>query len=409
MKAFRAAVFFFLLMIAPAFFAQTSNTESAVPRKLLVSITYPKGYALSAEVRTRVSRSLLVALTQTEGLRIIEYTGEPPESRKQWEEEAVKSGADCWLSIVFDDNSAKPTLKLLSYDIALGKKRIDKAVSLSSPLSESGVTSAVWEETVSLVAEQYFAVDPAAIMSLVQEKATLTFNALPDTQIAGLPGNPVKTGPDGAAVVEVPVPATYSIKFTRQSFFPVEMDLYVDSSLVIPVPQESGSRLALDFTLSNNFFPGVAAIFFPVPNYIFLKVSVDSFLVGLAANENAAFYSLPLTVVGFQAGFFFLPEESVPRLYIALGAFLRIAHLEDDPFVIDGLAPGGGQLMFGAEIGPTPRHRFFLEYSAIRYFTDFPYLLQAALGGGDTPFGYVFSNSSAMSLFNLRFGFRWLL
>ncbi len=408
MKALRAAAFFLLILIAPAS-AQTSSEGSAIPRKLLVSITYPQGYALSAEARARVSRSLLVALAQAEGIRIVEYSGEPPESRKQWGEEAVKSGADCWLSIVFDDDSAKPTLNLLSYDVALGKKRIEKSVSLPSPLSESGVTGAMWEETVSIVSEQYFAVDPAAIMSLVQEKATLTINALPDTEITGLPGKPVKTGPDGAAVVKVPVPATYSIRLTRQSYFPVSLDLYVDSSMVIPVQQESGSRLALDFTLANNFFPGVAAGFFPVPNYLFLKVGVDSFFVGLAANDNAAFYSLPLTVVGFQAGSFFTPEESVPRIYIALGAFLRIAHLEDEPFVIDSLAPGGGQLVVGAEIGPTPRHRFFLEYSAIRYFTDFPYLLQAALGIGDTPFGYVFSSSSAMSLFNLRFGFRWLL
>ena len=408
MKALRAAALIFLVMIAPAF-AQIPNTAGAVPRKLLVSVTYPQGYDLSAEERARVSRSLLVALAQAEGLRIVEYTGEPPESRKRWGEEAVKAGADCWLSIVFDDDRAKPTLRLLSYDIALGKKSIEKAVSLPSPLSESGVSNAVWEETVSLVAEQYFAVDPAALASLVLGKAALTFNAMPDTQITGLPGNPVKTGPDGAAVVEVPIPATYSIRLTRQLFFPVDMDLYVDSSMVIPVVQESGSRLALDFTLVNNFFPGIAAAFFPVPNYVFLKVGVDSFLVGLAADENTAFYSLPLTTVIFQAGSFFTPEESVPRFYITLGAFLRIAHLEDEPFIIDSLAPGGGQLVVGAEIGPTPRHRFFLEYSAVRYFTDFPYLLQAALSIGETPFGYVFSDSSAMSLFNLRFGFRWLL
>jgi hypothetical protein len=404
-----AAVAVVLLMVLQPASAQTADSGALLPRRLLVSIAYPQGYELSAELEARISRSLLVALARAEGIRIFEYTGEARETQKQWEAEAVKSGADCWLSIIFQGGPDTPSITLLSYDTALGKKRIDATIPLPSPLSESGISDDMWEDAVSLVAEQYFAVDPAVLERAAKEKAALSFKALPNTRITGLPGGPVDVGKNGTAVVEVPIPGSYSILLTRQCFLPATMDLYVDSPLDVSVVQEPGPLIAVDFTLFNNFFPGVGLVFFPVPDYVFLKLGIDSFLIGLALNDQTAFFSLPLTNVTFQAGSFFTPEESVPRISVAIGAFLRIAHLEGNPFIIDALAPGGGLLALSAEIGPTTRHRFFVEYAAMIYFTDYPDLLRAAVDPEETPEGYAFTGLAVFSLFNLRLGFRWLL
>ena len=402
------AVIIALISTVPAA-AQGTEDAQLFPRRLLVSIQYPSDYGLSAEEMIKASRSLLVSLAQAEGISIVEYSGEMPRTRQGWNTVAEEAGADCWLSIGFEGSADKPEITLLSYDLLMGKQRIDQTVILPDPLPQSAVSRGFWDEPVSIVSGLYFAVDADFLTQVSLRKAVITIKALPNTLVTGLPGKPIKVGKNGTVVVEVPIPATYSLQFTRQGSLPLFKEIYVDGSIEVPVYQDPGSFFAADFSLYNNFFPGVGIVFFPVRNYIFLKAGIDSFLVGLAMSGGSAFFSFPLTAVNFQAGSFFTPEESVPRISIALGAFLRIAHLSDAPFIIDALAPGGGLIALSAEMGPTPQHRFFLEYSAIMYFTEFPELIHAIVGWDEVWPGWVFTDSNAYSLFNLRFGFRWML
>ncbi len=409
MKGLFAAAAFLALSLYPAF-GQAAEPGAPVSRRLLVSISYSAGFELSEESRMRISRSLLVALARAEGVRLVEYGGEPRETRKQWAEEAEKAGADCWLSAVFQGTPEKPSLKLTSYDVARGKTAIDESIAVPYSLSEPGEFADMWEDAVSLVAAQYYAVNPEEVKRDTAKTARLSFTALPGTTISGLPGGPVSTGKDGTAAVKVPIPASYTVTLSCQTYFPVTMQIYVDSPMAIPVHQEQGSYFGADFTFVNNLFPGAAAVVFPVPNFIYVKLGIDSYLIGLALGDQSVFFSLPLTTVNLQAGFYCTPEEFVPRISLFLGAFLRIAHLADNPFMVDALCPVGGVLGIGAEIGPTPRHRFFLEYSTVGYFTSSPELLWASISPGDrAPDGYVNLGSLVLNVFNLRFGFRWLL
>jgi hypothetical protein len=76
---------------------------------------------------------------------------------------------------------------------------------------------------------------------------------------------------------------------------------------------------------------------------------------------------------------------------------------------LDPLAPGGLQFALGVEVAGGSRGRFFLEYVPQFFSTRFPVLLEASLGAGDPPPGWLFGTASAADLLSLRIGYRWKL
>jgi hypothetical protein len=96
------------------------------------------------------------------------------------------------------------------------------------------------------------------------------------------------------------------------------------------------------------------------------------------------------------------------RLYLGLGAFLRIVHARHLPLALDAISPFGLHATAGVELSIFPKGRIYLEYTPTIFQTDVPDVFRAALGEDLGP-GWIFGKGEVVSLMSFSFGYRWQL
>jgi hypothetical protein len=200
----------------------------------------------------------------------------------------------------------------------------------------------------------------------------LTFQALPGTKIQGVGRGRLKTTEAGSATVEVSLPSTIPFRATKPGYWPVEGQVYMDQpEKTIVLEQTPGDRIALDFYLNNFNFPGFDFTYFLVPEMVFAKTGILTYLIGFVLEgdqENKVFVSFTLSHYNLSMGFYLNAPDRYFRPYFSTGAFWRIITARGY-WGFEPIAPFGLQPILGFEYSRQPRYKLFFEYAPMVHWT----------------------------------------
>jgi hypothetical protein len=286
--------------------------------------------------------------------------------------------------------------------------KFDATLNREGGLSPLDLPFEKWDDIVSLLAPSF---PPAADQrdASAQQETTLTIRALPGTTLTGIGKSKETVGQDGVAVIRLPGPGQYSVRAALSGYYPETSSFFAAGNKEVTLSQAPASWWALDASLMEMGYPGVDVTRFIVPNSLYVKVGLTTYAFGLAFTDTQVFTNSPLTNLVFQTGIYLRPEDVLFRPYLNFGVFTRIVHSPGKLVDIDPLSWGGFQISFGTEIGRSPHARFFFEYQPMFYASNVPGLFQASFGTSDRPFGWSFSDRSALNFLCFRAGYRWTL
>lgn len=399
-----------LLVLATGSFAQQGGEPAKDPRRLLVAVEAAPAAGYSGGETAILAKSLALALRDAvSDIRVIEYGAASfPSLAEARNREALRLGADAWLLVSISGDRRAPTLRALSWDLGAQAMVLDRSFSRDGEIAGLNAASEHWDDVVSLVRETYHAGPPLNLPKMERRAAALTIHALPGTSITGLPGGPVIASSFGVATANLEAPSSYRLRAVLYGYEPAEKEVFLDADEDVQISQKPSAILAVDTGFFNALFlEGGVGVFF-IPDTAFLKFGVTSFLLGLSMSQDSSAYSFPLMHLNLQVGWYFLPVDSLFRVYATIGGFFRVVFLPDFPARVDALSPGGVQVGIGAEIAIAGRSRFFFEYVPMLYLSGLADLFQDTFSTGNAP-GFIPLPFGALNYLNARFGLRWLL
>jgi hypothetical protein len=251
-----------------------------------------------------------------------------------------------------------------------------------------------WNE-VQEAAREYF----ERALNLENRIGDLTFRALPGTRIQGVGGRPLKTTDDGTVAAEVALPSTIPFRATKPGYWPVEGQIYMDQpEKSVVIEQTPGDRVALDFYLNNFNFPGFDFTFFLVPDMVFAKTGILTYLIGFVLEggyDSEVFVNFSLNHYNLALGFYLNAPDRYFRPYFSAGAFWRIITARGY-WGFEPIAPFGLQPILGFEYSRQHRYKLFFEYAPMVHWT----------GNSDDSFLFLSSISSDNEFTSYR-SYRW--
>ena len=280
--------------------------------------------------------------------------------------------ADAWLHIYVAGDLEFLTVRAEIYDMLYQELVSEITIQPGFPVSYRVLARGLWDEIAQEIADQF---EP------VVDTTEVTIKAVPGTEITGLAqGSHVLETNELA--VSLPNPATYTAVATRDGYVRASTSFYVGFQPVsLEFVQRATPQMAVDAGISSFQFPGTRYWYYltPAPDEWFLRGGIATQLIGINFVPNRPlFSSAPLTSITVDGGRMFLAEDSVTRLYAALGGFLRVTH---EPQILgidsDG-AYGGLHLSLGAEVMPwagvpfLQQFSLFVDYQPTFFFAPSP-------------------------------------
>jgi hypothetical protein len=404
--AYLTGVFLFLSILLPA----QETLEERAPRLLLCVENRADPSYGEAELRIAAKSAAFALTSAVKRIVIVEYglRGFPdsPDGRTDVCRELRTDG---WLWIGLSGEKTAPILQVSCFNLVSGVSVIEQEFRRDRILSLQDMAEDRWPEITGAVAESFDSIRSASTAAPESRGAKLTLRALPGTTITGFAGERFSVGEDGVVTASIAGPGVYSIRAALFGYYPVNLDVYIVADREIPVVQEPGSRWAFDVSFFNSLFPGANAAFFILPNWVFARLEVMTYLFGLRLGSEEALFSIPLFYFGLGFGAYLAPEDFIVRPYAAVGGFLRASWLPGFPPEIEPLSPGGIFMDLGAEFPVFHKGCLFIEYAPMLYLTGYPGFFMLSLGPEENRFGYLPTPLGIVSLMNMRFGFRWLL
>jgi len=399
-----------LLFLAAANLAgQNQAASREAPRRLLLAVTRAGDAGLTEEELAVVSRSMLLALQEA---RTDLVMVEPARTGQDLSDDgmsllAEESAADCWMLVEISGAEEEPVFRVRSRDVLSGSTVIDTSLrrQAGEKISVMSLPYERWDDLSALISGAYPPREAADMPVRDRGSALLTVRALPGTILAFSGGTQATVGPDGTSEVTLPVPAAYELRAAHAGSASVLRTLFIQSDRELSIEQAPVSRFAVDVS-ALICWPGLAVSFFPVPERMFVRAGLTTYLVGLALRPGEVFSSDPLTNLDLLAGLYFSPGYAAVRVYAAFGGFLRFVHAPESPMRIEPLAPAGFATALGLETRIGASVRFFAEYEPMLYRTAAPELLRSTLRSSA---GWVFSYDAAFQLLSFRIGMRWPL
>lgn len=408
----RAAAFLLALALAaPLACSQDAAPHVLAPRRLLLVAAQKAGFGLAAEDLILASRSMLLALQEARPDLVLVEPARPAASAADEEMTTLagESGADCWLLVELSGSREQPSLRVRSFDILSSDAVVDKTIRRreGGSFSTAGLAFERWEDVSALLAGTFPPRAAAAVETAnAGVSAWLTVRALPGTVVTIVRGGKGRAtaGEDGAARLEVPtLPAIVEVRAVKHGYLPVRQTLYARTDREIAVEQEPAPRLAIDASLLMAW-PGAAVVWSPVPEFLFVRAGLTTYLLGLVLREDALVTTDPFSNVDLLAGFYLGPADSAVRFYAGAGAFLRLVHAPNRLIGIDPLAPFGLQAVVGAEAPISSSAKIFAEVEPMLYVTGYPDLLLSTQGSSKGWFAFT---GAALQVNSFRVGLRW--
>jgi hypothetical protein len=407
MQRMRPAALLLFFLAASCLSGQEQQPREA-PRRLMLGVTQAGAIGLTEEELTIVSRSMLLALQEIRAdLILVEPSRRPADpSDGGMSRLAEGSGADCWMLVEISGSRTEPALRVHSRDVLSGSTVIDKTIrrQAGEGLSVLALPYERWEDISALLAGAYPPRDATDLPSRDPGSAVLTVRALPGTVLTFSGGTKATVGPDGKAEASLAVPAAYQLQAALRGSSTVKESLYIQADRELAVAQARVPRFAIDASALMSW-PGLAVSFFPLPERVFVRAGLTTYLVGLAFRPEALFFSDPLTNLDILVGTYVNPAYSPVRAYAGVGGFLRFVHAAGLPLHLDPLSPAGVQAALGLETSIGASARFFAEYEPMLYATQTPELMRSTQRSGA---GWAFFSRAALQLLSFRIGIRWL-
>jgi hypothetical protein len=403
-----------LAFILPVAGLSAQSTEPSAMRKVLLYVDQQAGGVLSGDQLFMLSRSILLGLRSgIPGLQITEESSGsiPSVSDETLTQRASSAGADFWAWVQVSSGPANIRLHARGFDLLAQRVVFDQTLERQGAFSATGLAFEAWNDLVALARPALPAEAPSAPASARPSEAALAVRAEPGTVVTGPGGKKAVADSDGIALLRLAAPAEYSLRSTRSGFYPDTSRIFVSGDGELTLHQVRASRWAIDASLLQMGYPSVDGSYFIIPNWLYAKLGLTTYLVGLAFTDTQVITSNPLTNIVVQAGVYLRREDVLFRFYVNAGAFVRFVHAPGVLVGIDPLSWGGFQASLGTEIGSNPHGRLFLEFQPMLYASSVPGLLQASLGSSVNKdvIGWAFSPKGALNILCFRFGYRWML
>jgi hypothetical protein len=165
----------------------------------------------------------------------------------------------------------------------------------------------------------------------------------------------------------------------------------------------------------NNFnFPGFDFTYFIVPEMVFAKTGILTYLIGFVLEgdgDREVFVSFTLNHYNLAMGFYFNPPDRYFRPYFSAGAFWRIITARGY-WGLEPIAPFGLQPILGFEYSRQPRYKFYFEYAPMVHWTgniDDTFLFILSIPSRDEFSGYLPLPWSVINILNFKLGMRMRL
>jgi len=413
---------FYLFLVLFIAGADVTIRKVSIPRKmqLFLGIT---GDFTDAE-KILLQESLLIQLSESKDLLVLEpviLAAMPEETMNS----VVKQAAgDCWLQIGIGSTAENITIKAVSYDL-LSDQYIIKDMVLEKDHKIRGITRGFWRDIYQEIAAGYKAteelrevdsgaapLDPGINIIPSNKGIKVSIGGLPGTVLTGVGKERLVIGAEGRIDVEVAGYSTYKLRASKPGYYPVKVPIYLtDQEKSIELKQQPGSVWGGDLYLQHIDYPGLSALYYPLPNTLFLELGAVfyQFKLMFTVSENAELYSLPLTHIFLNAGYYLMPTDSIIRLYLSTGVFIRIMGLGDNGIGFDPLSSWGLKFFaVNAEVLLHKNFKPFFEYGCLFYFTRNGMMMKASLTDVDEHLadGYIFMNKLVIDLVHIRAGIR---
>jgi hypothetical protein len=382
-----------LFLITGLVFGQKTIEVKEI-RRLLLYFDTDAGAEFTDQQKTLLYESLVASLSDSsDKVALLEYRDHGiPEGDQQKSTVAEKNGADAWLHVTVGGNFETATIQARCLDLLNGITVFDLEIEKQLIRGTRELGLLFWNETEAAVAD-YF--DRALNMESVL--GDLSFQALPGTRIRGIGRGRLKTTENGSATAEVALPSTIPFRATKPGYLPIEGQIYMDQpEKLISLEQKLAARMAFDVFLNNMSYPGFNFMYFLVPDTIFARVSILTYLIGFVLDEQdgeavSMFTSHTLNNFGFSFGFFFNDPDRTFRTYFALGGAWRIITAKGY-WGLEPAAPFAAQPILGFEYSRNRKYKVYAEYAPNFYFAPERYLFALSLpsehGGGKLPFRF---------------------
>jgi len=397
-----------LFLLAASFLSGQEQSPRETPRRLMLGVAQSGSIGLTDEELTIASRSMLLALQETRAdLILVEPArrlADPSDGGMS--QLAEESGADCWMLVDISGSKSELVFRIHSRDILSGSTVIDTTIrrQAGEELSMMVLPYERWQDLSGLLAGAYLPREATDLPSRDPGSAVLIVRVLPGTVLTFSGGTKATVGLDGAAEVTLPVPAAYQIQAALRGSSTVKESLFIQSNRALAIEQARVPRFAIDAS-ALICWPGLAVSFFPLPEWMFVRAGLTTYIVGLAFRPEELFFSDPLTNLDLLGGIYVNPAYSPVRAYAGLGGFLRFVHAAGWPMRLDPLAPAGFEAVLGIETPIGASARFFAEYEPMLYSTATPELLRSTQRSRA---GWIFFSRAALQLLSSRIGIRWL-
>jgi hypothetical protein len=343
------------------------------PRRLLLLFRVDESAAIDSAQAMLLYESLLVKLGRASERVVLVEPGEGPLPATDAErgDTALRMQADSWIEVTVAGSWEQPRIAVRSYDVLRQKQTIELDLQKRIRRGVMELERSFWDEVSAAVRDSYtsggLAIGKTAL------RTALTLQAVPGSRVSGFTPRPVRVGDDGQAVAEVELPATFSYRATRLGYYPSEgLVLLQPGEQSLLIAQERGTRWALSLYLYNAAYPGLELAFYPVPGFLFLRLGVTTYLLGLVfggGSEEQILASYSLSHLNLSAGLYLNEADSMFRFYLAMGLFARVMTPAGLGIRLEPIAPWGLEPVLGMEISRSLKHRFYVEYAPRFYWT----------------------------------------
>ncbi len=359
------------LFLCSAFLLFSQDTEEVEEaRRLLVYFEVQPGAELSEREQVLLHETLLIELSEaSKRIAVKEFDKRNiPPSETEKTDTAKQLQADSWLYVAVSGSTDALLIEVQSLDMLSGQivysAKLDKEISRGI----RDLQRRFWGEVASALAAAY-----EESFSRNITGGTLVFEGLPGTRIRGPAWQKLRIGEDGLASAKVPLPATLPYRATKPGYFPLEGQIYMDQTRkVFTLEQKQGSRFAFDIFLSNMSYPGFDVTYYFIPDVVFCRVGLLTYLVGIVLDEdgwdgNSMFVSHSLNNFSLGFGYYFSAPDRYLRSYFVATAVWRIITAEGF-WGQEPIAPFALQPVLGVEYGRSPKFKAYVEYAPYFYW-----------------------------------------
>ena len=397
-----------LLLTAGFVFGQKTIDVKEI-RRLLLYFEIDASAEFTPQQGTLLYESLVASLSDSsKKVALLEYRDLGiPDGDQQKSTVAEETGADAWLHVTVGGSFDTATIQARCLDLLNGITVFDLEIEKELIRGTRELGLLFWNETEVAVAE-YF----EQALNMESVLGDLTFQALPGTRIKGIGRGRLKTTEAGNATAEVALPSTIPFRATKPGYWPVEGQIYMDQpEKTVAIEQTPGDRIALDLYLNNFNFPGFDFTYFLVPEIIFAKTGILTYLAGFVLRgdeESDVFVSLSLNHFNLSMGFYLNAPDRFIRPYFSAGAFWRFVTAQGY-WGFEPIAPFGLQPILGFEYSRQPRYKMFFEIAPMLYWTgniDNTFLFMLSIPPDDEFSGYLPLKWCVINLANFKLGLR---